>query len=514
MKKESFTSYLFLIFLGSITSLSLPPFNYFIINFLTFSLIFIFLIKRSKVHQKKKLFFLYGWLFGFGYFASSLYWISISLTFDENFKFLIPLAIFIIPGFLSIFFGLISCMFIIFKSKKIINSFLIFSLIFGVLEFLRGSILTGFPWNLIAFSFSNQSEILSITSVIGTYGFNLVCVSLFTSPALFIIRYSKLEVGISIFFLITFVFFYSYGVYYKDKFSKEKKEIYDYKIRVIGSNISLDRFYSNIDTASIIEELVKISSPKLKEKTIFVWPEGILPGVYQEELSGYSSIFDKNFSENHLLIIGTNTQIENNVSKNFFNTLSIYDDKLNLLDSYNKINLVPFGEFLPFETILKKIGLKSLTNNYQPFSKGEKREIIDIKKKNFSIRILPLICYEIIYSGKIFSNNNFDLIVNISEDGWFGKSIGPKQHLNHSIFRAVESGKYLVRSSNNGIASIINPLGIIEQKVNFGQSGYIDLKEIKRIQPTIFSIYGNKIFGLLILLYILLIFSFNKIKNE
>ena len=379
---------------------------------------------------------------------------------------------------------------------------------------MRGSILTGFPWNLIAYSFSNHSEILSITSLIGTYGLNLVCVSLFTSPALLILRYSKEEVGIFIFFLIAFISFYSYGVYYEDKFSKEKKEIYDYKIRVIGSNISLDRFYSGIDTTSIINELIKISNPKLEEKTIFVWPEGILPGIYQEELSGYSSIFDKNFSENHLLIIGTNTQIENDVSKNFFNTLSVYDDKLNLLDSYNKINLVPFGEFLPFEKILKKVGLKSLTNNYQSFSKGEKREIINIKKKNFSIKILPLICYEIIYSGKIFSNNNFDLIVNISEDGWFGKSIGPKQHLNHSIFRAVESGKYVVRSSNNGIASIINPLGIIEQSVNFGESGYIDLKEINTIQPTIFSIYGNKIFGLLILLYILLIFSFNKIKNE
>ena len=514
MKKESFTSYLFLIFLGGITSLSLPPFNYLMINFLTFSLIFIFLIKKSKIHQNKKLFFLYGWLFGFGYFASSLYWISISLTFDENFKSLIPLTIFIIPGFLSIFFGLISYMFIIFKSEKIINSFLIFSLIFGVLEFLRGSILTGFPWNLIAYSFSNQSEILSITSVIGTYGFNLVCVSLFTSPALLVLRYSKVEVGTSIFFLIAFILFYFYGVNYENKFSKKKKEIYDYKIRVIGSNISLDRFYSSIDTASIIEELIKISNPKLKEKTIFVWPEGIFPGVYQEELSGYSSIFDKNFSENHLLIIGTNTQVENDVSKEFFNTLSIFDNKLDLLDSYNKINLVPFGEFLPFERILKKIGLKSLTNNYQSFSKGEKREIINIKKKNFSIKILPLICYEIIYSGKIFSNNNFDLIVNISEDGWFGKSIGPKQHHNHSIFRAVESGKYVVRSSNNGIASIINPLGIIEQSVNFGQSGYVDLKEINRIQPTIFSIYGNKIFGLLILLYILLIFSFNKIENE
>ena len=175
---------------------------------------------------------------------------------------------------------------------------------------------------------------------------------------------------------------------------------------------------------------------------------------------------------------------------------------------------MPFGEFLPFEKILKKIGIRSLTNNYQSFSRGEKREIIDITKKNFSIKILPLICYEIIYSGKIFKDYNFDLIVNISEDGWFGKSIGPKQHLNHSKFRAVESGKYVVRSSNNGIASIINPLGIIEQSVNFGQSGYIDLKEINTIQPTIFSKYGNKIFGLLILLYILLIFSFNKIKNE
>ena len=514
MKKETFISYAFLIFLGCITSLSLPPFNYFFINFLSFSLIFIFLIKKAKIHQNKKLFFLYGWLFGFGYFVSNLYWISISLTFDENFKFLIPITIFLIPAFLSIFIGFVSFFFIVFKSKNIINSFLIFTLLFGVLEFLRGSILTGFPWNLIAFSFSNQSEILSITSILGTYGFNLLCISIFTSPALLILKDTKIEVGIFIFFLITFISFYSYGVYYEYKFNIAKKSIYDYKIRVIGSNISLDRFYFDIDTLSIISDLIKISNPNLKEKTIFVWPEGIFPGVYQDELSEYSSIFDKNFSENHLLIIGTNTKIENNETKDFFNTLSLYDNKLNLLDSYKKIDLVPFGEFLPFEKKLKKIGIRSLTNNYQSFSRGEKREIIDIEKKNFSIKILPLICYEIIYSGKIFKDYNFDLIVNISEDGWFGKSIGPIQHLNHSVFRAVESGKYVVRSSNNGIASIINPLGIIEQRVNFGQSGYIDLKEINTIQPTIFSKYGNKIFGLLILLYILLIFSFNKIKNE
>ena len=419
MKKETFISYAFLIFLGSISSLSLPPFNYFIINFFTFSLIFIFLIKKSKIHKNKKLFFFYGWLFGIGYFISNLYWISISLTFDENFKFLIPITIFLIPAFLSIFFGLISYLFIILKPKNTTNSFLIFSLLFGVLEFLRGTILTGFPWNLIAFSFSNQSEILSITSVIGTYGFNLLCISIFTSPALLILKDTKIEIGIFIFFLITFISFYSYGVYYEEKFNKKKKDIYDYKIRVIGSNISLDRFYFDVDTPSIIRDLIKISSPNSKEKTIFIWPEGIFPGVYQDELIGYSSIFDKNFSENHLLIIGTSTKIENEGANDFFNSFTIYDDKLNLIDSYNKINLVPFGEFLPFEKILKKIGLRSLTNNYQSFSKGEKREIIKIDEKDFFIKILPLICYEIIYSGKMFNNNNFDLIVNISEDvGW------------------------------------------------------------------------------------------------
>ena len=160
-----------------------------------------------------------------------------------------------------------------------------------------------------------------------------------------------------------------------------------------------------------------------------------------------------------------------------------------------------------------------LVNDLKPillkiFSKGNQRDIINLNQQNFLLKILPLICYEIIYSGRLFHNNDFDLIVNISEDGWFGKSIGPKQHFIHSIFRAIESGKYVVRSANNGIAAIINPLGNIEKKVNFGQSGYIDFESNKKIQPTLFSKYGNKIFGLLILLYIFLIFSFNRINNE
>ena len=194
--------------------------------------------------------------------------------------------------------------------------------------------------------------------------------------------------------------------------------------------------------------------------------------------------------------------------------MSVYDDDLNLLNSYNKLNLVPFGEFLPFENILKNIGLKSLTNNYQSFSSGDQRDIIDINKQNFSLKILPLICYEIIYSGKLFYNSNFDLIINISEDGWFGSSIGPQQHFIHSIFRAIESGKYLLRSANNGVSAIINPIGIVEQKIELGQNGYLDFAENRKIQPTVFSKFGNKIFIFISLLYIFLIISFNRTNNE
>ena len=514
MSKKIYIKLIFLVILGAFTSLSLPPFNYFIINFFTFSLFFYFLIEESNKLKSKKLFFVYGWIFGFGYFSTNLYWISISLTFDQNFEFLIPLTIFLIPSFLALFYGLISFIFLTCKPKNVLGSLLWFSLIFGVIEFVRGTILTGFPWNLIAYSFSNQPEFISIITVIGTYGFNLFCILMFTCPSILLIKNTNRYIifNISIFFIVILIFFY--GTMYKKKFANTVDKHLDYKIRVIGSQIGLEKFYSEVDPVVIIRDLIKISKPDLNDKTIFIWPEGIVPDITQQGLVEYKWLFEENFNENHLFIIGINSEEIKNGFKNYYNTFSVYDNNLNLINSYNKINLVPFGEFLPIENILKNIGLRSLTNNYQSFSSGFKRDVIEINQGNFSLKILPLICYEIIYSGKLYTDSNFDVIINISEDGWFGKSIGPKQHFSHSIFRAIESGKYVVRSSNNGIAAIINPLGVVEQKIEFGKSGYIDLNKTKKTKTTLFSQYGNKIFVLLILMYIFLILLFNKIKNE
>ena len=211
-----------------------------------------------------------------------------------------------------------------------------------------------------------------------------------------------------------------------------------------------------------------------------------------------------------MFAIGINSFERNKNKDYFYNTFSIYDYKLNLLTDYKKVKLVPFGEFLPFEKFLRKLGFKSLTNNYQSFSSGKSREILSINNKDFNLKILPLICYEIIYSGKIFENSNFDLIINISEDGWFGNSIGPYQHFSHSIFRSVEEGKNLIRSANNGISAHINPLGQIVKKVESTEKGTIEIKNFKKLSKTIFNQYGNKIFFYFLLFYISLIFFLKK----
>ncbi len=514
MKKFFYIELIYLILLGAISSLSLPPLNYLIINFFTFSLFYIFLVKKSEIIRNKKIFFLYGWLFGFGYFLSNLYWITISLTFDESFNYLIPLTIILIPGFLAIFYALVPYLFIILKPKNNLSAFFLFSLIFGIIEFIRGSILTGFPWNLIAYSFSSSTEILSITSVIGTYSFNLFCISLFISPSIFILRDKKKDIVVSIAFLVTILSFFVYGSQNIDNFYKTKTNQHDYKIRIVGSNIGIDRFLYDIDPISTINELIETSDLPKNEKFILIWPEGILPGLNQDTLIEFDWLFKDKLNNNHLLVLGINKKFSENEIIKYFNSLSIYNHELSLINSYNKINLVPFGEFLPMERLLSGLGLNTITNNYQSYTAGNERKILDININEYSLKILPLICYEIIYSGKLFKNSDFDFIVNISEDGWFGNSIGPSQHFAHNIFRAIESGKYILRSTNNGVTAIINPVGAIERQLNLNETGYIDFTGSRKIKPTLFSQYGNKIFGFIILLYIFLIFSFKKLRNE
>ena len=151
----------------------------------------------------------------------------------------------------------------------------LFSLIFGVIEFIRGNILTGFPWNLIAYSFSNNLEIIQITSLIGTYSFNVLCISFFISPSIFILKENRKEIALCIFFLLLPIVLYITGSLKIKSFQSLNLIKNDQIIRAVGSKVDLSRFYENTDTVSVIDELIELSKPDLETKTLFLWPEGI-----------------------------------------------------------------------------------------------------------------------------------------------------------------------------------------------------------------------------------------------
>ena len=504
--------YLLPLFLGVTTSFSLPPYNFVIINFITFPSLLFLLIKIQKKNSFG-LSFIIGWLFGFGYFFSNIYWIAYSLTFEDIFKPFIPIALILIPSFLGLFYGLITVAASRLTLGKNFSSILIFSSLFAVVEFIRGFVLGGFPWNLIVYSWTSYLNSLQILSLIGTYSFNLISITIFLLPLVVFFKKSLKFKLISFIFL--FVILVSNHFYGHQKIKNNEKlytEFKDFKIKVISPKISIERFFQPNNEGIIIEELIELSNPNISHNTVFIFPEGALAGVNLDQLKSFKEIFSKKFSETHIIIMGINTKKIIDNSSKIYNSMVILDNKLNLISEYNKIKLVPFGEFLPFEKFFKKIGLKKISYGYESFSAGNDRNLIFLDDKNFNF--IPLICYEIIYSGKInLKSDKTNFIINISEDGWFGNSIGPYQHFSHSIFRAIEEGKNIIRASNNGISAYIDSNGIIIDKLESTHKGVIEINNYKNSKRTFFSKFGNKIFFYFILFYISLLFFTYKRKR-
>ena len=491
--------------LGSITAFSLPPYNLIFLNFFTFPFLYFFFIQNYKTSKFSAL--LVGWLFGFGYFIFSLYWITNSLTFDESYKKLIPFTLILIPLFLGIFYGLITLILSWFNLKLNIYSILLFASVFSMLEFIRGLVFGGFPWNLIAYSWTNYINYLQILSFIGTYSFNLLSITIFLLPVIWFSKKNK----ITIFFLTAgcislMLVNYFYGAYTIENFKKKTQKKLETNIKIISPKVDIKKYFEENSIKLIADEIIKLSNSDKNKKTIFIYPEGTFTGLYLNDLNYLESEFKNNFSNNHKLVLGITSQEDEKI----FNSMVVLNNNLKLFDQYNKNKLVPFGEFMPFESLLKKTKFKKITHGYNSFTPDTKRDLFIIN----NIKFLPLICYEIIYSGQLNRQKvDYDFILNISEDGWFGKKIGPVQHFSHSIFRAIEEGKNIIRSSNNGISAHINPKGMIIKKVESTQKGFIVINSLRYSERTIFSMHGNKIFFYFLFFYITLIFFLKKKKG-
>ena len=254
-----------------------------------------------------------------------------------------------------------------------------------------------------------------------------------------------------------------------------------------------------------LNKLIKYSDPDPNKKTLFIWPEGVFTGFNYDQISQYSNLLKENFSENHFILFGINTF--DSISERYFNSLIVINNEFKILYRYDKKKLVPFGEFLPFENFLNKFGLKKITQGHGSFLKGKNQKNMVLDNTN----ILPLICYEIIFPELTQNaSDKTNLIINISEDGWFGNSIGPHQHFAKAIFRSIENDSFLIRSANKGISAIINNKGEIIKKLNINEAGNIEMDI-----PILESKHKNRndlIFFILLFTY-LLIFLIYKNKN-
>ncbi len=502
-----FVLYLIPFFLGSLSVFSFSPFNFTLINFLILPLLFLLLTyvnKRTKSFYRKKPylinFFLIGYFFGIGFFLFSNFWISYSLTFDENFKFLIPFSIIGIPCFLGLFFGISTLIIGPFLRKDIFSIFL-FILSLSLVDFLRGKILTGFPWNLWSYSWAWFTEFLQILNYVGLYAFNMIVITIFCLPSIFFLRKIKLNILIFSFYVLFFLTSYIFGSFIINQNNIYKNSIADKEkinVKVISPNIKLKYDLSEKDISKLIDILIRYSEPDPNKETIFIWPEGVFSGYYFYELSQFKNKFKKNFSPNHKILFGVNTLDKN--QKNFYNSLIIVDHNFEEIYSYNKKKLVPFGEFLPFEKSLNNFGLKKITEGYGSFSKGGQEKIYVQNE----LKILPLICYEIIFPELVQKRSDeINLIVNISEDAWFKKSIGTYQHFTKAIFRSIESNSFLVRSANQGISAIIDNKGNQIKKLEINEKGNIEM-----MVPIINNKQKNKndlIFYILLFTYIIIL---------
>ena len=501
------------IFFGSLSVFSFEPFNLTIINFLIFPTCFYLLVyinkKSRSVYRKKpyrKNLFIFGLTFGFGFYLSGISWIANSLTFDENFKILIPFALTLIPLFLSLFLGLTTL--IIGPHLKLdFSSMIIFSAGIAFSDYLRAYLFTGFPWNLWAYSTTTYSEILQIVNLIGLYSYNLIVITLFTLPIMLLFKISKVKklivVLIKLLFILSLYIYGNYEINKNNEILKSVKErIY---VKIISPNFDLRYGLSLKEIEDRFNKLVRYSDPDKKKETLFIWPEGVFSGYSYDQIKIFKNLIFKNFSNKHRIIFGSNRLDPK--SGQFYNSMLIINNNFDVIQSYNKRKLVPFGEFLPLENILNNFGLKKITEGHGSFLKGQKNNNLLIDK----LSILPLICYEVIFSDLIQKSDiSTNLIVNISEDGWFGKSIGPDQHFAKSFFRAIENNTFLLRSTNQGVSAIIDNKGSLIKKLNRNEAGNIEF-EVPLIKSN--KVKNDLIFFILLITY-LLFFLIYKRHNE
>ena len=453
---------------------------------------------RADSHKAiRKSAFWAGWAFGFGTFTAGMYWLaSAFLSRGGFYVWLSPLGVLLLPSALAFFWAIAARLYVTllggpFKAALPLVHAGVFTGVFFIMEFARGHILSGLPWNLPGYIWKAGGSMSQVSFHIGIYG--LTALALFCAAALGAVCVGRIGLegevvggdrGRYIPLGLASVLLVSTFTYGSQRLSSASVEyVSGAYLRVVALNVDQEDKHSLGGYSRMIDRYLEASTQPFEHMpTHVIWPEGAISGLVLED-EGFLRAVAHVFGSGTDLLLGATRRVLGEVEADdiYFNSVAALSERngsMELTALYNKKKLVPFGEYFPGNGIIEGFNIPALTAAVSSFNFGDGKMTALPNLPPVSIQI----CYESIFSGftpkpELASDGKIirpEWILNVSNDSWFGRSTGPHQHFNQARYRAIEEGLPMVRAASSGFSGFIDPYGRILKSQPLGQNGVID----------------------------------------
>ena len=505
---------------GALSVLALPPFNFFAVLFVSFPVL-VWLLDGASGSAERGLLgrmwpaFATGWWFGFGYFVAGLWWLGNALLVDANgFAWALPLAVLGLPAILALFYGVATAVAWLLWSDGI-GRIAALGAAFGLVEWARSLVLTGFPWNTIGYAAMPAPLMMQSAELVGIFGMSALTVFVFSAPALVGTRRGAVAGIVAA--LVLFSAHIGYGWFALHRLDSADPVPSGAIIRIVQPAIDQSAKWDMAERERIFSRLLEFSSLPPREgeprPTHIVWPETALPFLLTENPGALSRISDM-LQVGQTLVTGA-VRFEDGVGgapQRYYNAIYVIDDEGQIIGSADKAHLVPFGEYLPFEALLRRLGLTPVAETFGGFSAADRRGLLTLPG---GLGAVPLICYEAIFPGlSSVPDGRGSLLLNLTNDAWYGITPGPYQHLRQAQLRAVETRLPLVRAANSGISAVVDSGGRIIGSLPLGDAGVFDIELPPRSNQFSLIRIRRFNFGLIIVIMVLIALVARRSKKQ
>lgn len=463
---------------GALGALALPPFGFFAVLFVSFPILVWLLDGISGNPERSHSFglrsaFATGWLFGFGYFTASLWWLGNALLIEaDEFAWALPLAVLGLPAVLAIFYGLATLLARLVWSDGM-GRIAALAAGFGLAEWLRSFVATGFPWNAIGYGAMPIPLMMQSAAPLGLFAVSALAVFVFSALALLGTR--KGQVPGLVLATTLVIAHLGYGAFrLHEPLPQGARTI---TVRLVQPVIDQAKKLENADRIDVFNEHLALSAqpaePGNPQPDIIVWPETSVPFILTDHPDALARIGDM-LKAGQVLVTGAVRAEDRGAGQppRFYNSVYVIDDKGQIVSAADKVHLTPFGEYVPYEEVLRRIGFDNLVSLPGGFSAASQRSLLKLPS---GLSLYPLICYEIIFPDEVeIPDGQASAIVNLTNDAWFGATPGPYQHFQQARLRAVETGLPVIRGANNGISAVVDPLGRVVEGAALDARGVVD----------------------------------------